>query len=515
MTRDSTPYEGSASPIELADEQRSDEAAATSASKVETPSGSDPSTTRTSKSAEPVLGGFGSPRERRERLKKGVTARRTRRGPLDRWLELLLGVVVVGSVLAVGTVHVPTLLVIGTLSIACGALALHVYQRDAGRWPITLPAAGVLGLTAWTALQALPLPSGFVAAIAPHNADVWAHVLDPLGAPGPSWHPISLDPGATWVEALKGVTYLGVVVASSVIAHRRGAVFGVALVALSGVCAALFTIMHGLAGMTKVFGVYEPIHNFAPWHIGPLLNANHLAGYLNLAAMCGLGLLLVRHTRIPRWATGLGVATIVGVTVASASRGGVVVLPIGVAIVVLLLRTRSGRLPEHAVSNRWLNILTLSAIGGGAVLAWLGLTTKQWDELLSNDLSKLSILEWARPLLADHRLVGIGRGAFETVYPAYRPNVGHVLWTHPENVLAQWAAEWGVPVAVLAAVFFLWLLRPTRMGATRSAVAAGGVAGIAILVLQNWVDFSLELPGVAIAVVTVIGSCWGDTARRG
>ena len=423
--------------------------------------------------------------------------------------------VVLISVLAVGTVHVPTLLVVGTLGIGAGVLAMVVYRKDMGSWPFTLPSAGVLALSGWTAIQAIPLPAGLVAAIAPKNAEVWAHALDALGEPGPTWHPISLDPGATWVEVLKSLTYLGMILASTVIAYRRSATFGVATVFVTALAAGLFTIAHGLAGMTKVFGIYEPIHSFASWHIGPLLNANHLAGYLNLGAMCGLGLLLMRKTRMPRWVSGLGVATLIAVTVSSASRGAVVLLPVGLAVVVILMRSRSARARRESVSNRWLNILTGGAIAGGMALAALGVTTRQWDELLNEDLSKLSILDWAKPLIRDYPWLGIGRGAFETTYPAYRPNAGHVLWTHPENLAMQWAAEWGVPVAIVAGLFLAWLIRPSRMGATRSGVAAGAFGGLFVLVLQNLVDFSLEMPGVAISAIVLIGSCWGDTRRRG
>ncbi len=470
-----------------------------------------PSPKLVSPAAPPDRETFRSPKERRESRKQS----HSRRGPLDRWLEGLLFAVVLGSVLAIGSVHVPTLLVVGSASLATGLLALVVHHRDGHGWPVTLPAVGALLLALYSTLQAIPLPASWVALVAPANADVWSRSLSPLGLPGPSWHPISLDPGATWVEVLKAVTYTALLIASSVVAYRRGATFGVATVFVSALTLGCLTLAHGLAGMTKVFGVYEPIHNFASWAIGPLLNVNHLAGYLNLGALCGLGILLMRKTRIPRWVAGLGVATIMGVGISTVSRGGVVLLPLGFAILLVLLRSRPESLREQSVSNRWLHVLTLLTAAGGVTLAALAFTTRHWNALMDKDLSKLRILDWAKPMVADHAWFGVGRGAFETVYPTYRPNPGHELWTHPENLFVQWAAEWGLPVAIAAVLFFAWLIRPSRMGATRSAVAAGAVAGILILVLQNWVDFSLEMPGVAVAAVVLIGSCWGDTRRRG
>jgi hypothetical protein len=58
-----------------------------------------------------------------------------------------------------------------------------------------LAAAAVLlctgiGLTASTALQCVPMPIGWLAVIAPYNADVWSRALSPLHEAGPAWAPI-------------------------------------------------------------------------------------------------------------------------------------------------------------------------------------------------------------------------------------------------------------------------------------------------------------------------------------
>jgi len=463
--------------------------------------------------------GFRSPRERRRSRREEI---KPKRGAADPWLESLLVVLVVGSVLAIGTAHVRTLLVVATVSVGAAVLALLAHRRTTGTWPVTLPVAGVFVLTLWTAAQAIPLPAGWVELVAPNGADVWKHALDPLGEPGPAWHPISLDPGATWVEVLKGMTYTGVLLLSTVVAFRRGATFGVGTVFVSGLAVGTLTISHGVAGLTKVFGVYEPLYFSSPWQMGPLLNPNHLAGYLNLAVMCGFGILLARRAPVPRWLTGVGVATLLALAVLAASRGAAALLPVGVAFVFLLIWYGDHRERVHGhssghgstVPRRWLGLATVATLAGGAVFAALGFSSTHWRSLFDDDMMKLSILSWARPLVEEHAWVGIGRGAFETVYPAYRPIQGHLLWTHPENIVVQWASEWGVPAALLAFLFFGYLLRPTALGATRSAVIAGAVGGIGVVALQNWVDFSLEMPGITIAVAVVLGSCWGDTRRR-
>src|SRR5580704_11328504 len=93
-----------------------------------------------------------------------------------------------------------------------------------------------VGLTAYTALQCVPMPIGWLAAIAPHNADVWSRALSPLHEPGPRWAPLTLDPNATRVEVLKGVSYLLAFVTALRIARRRdGIAFLSATVIVTGV----------------------------------------------------------------------------------------------------------------------------------------------------------------------------------------------------------------------------------------------------------------------------------------
>src|SRR5580704_1957626 len=81
-----------------------------------------------------------------------------------------------------------------------------------------------VGLTGYTALQCVPMPIGWLAAIAPHNADVWSRALAPLHEAGPRWAPISLDPIATRVEVLKGVAYLLAFVTALRVARRKDGV---------------------------------------------------------------------------------------------------------------------------------------------------------------------------------------------------------------------------------------------------------------------------------------------------
>src|SRR5882724_4401501 len=106
------------------------------------------------------------------------------------------------------------------------------------------------------------------------------------------------------------------------------------------------------------------------------------------------------------------------------------------------------------------------------------------------------MLAWTRGLIRDHFLFGVGRGSFESVFPAYRSVPGNVVFTHAENFPAQWLAEWGFPVALLAMVGFAWCMRPRATGIHRNTPAASVAVGIAIVLLQNLFDLGMEIPSV-------------------
>ena len=460
----------------------------------------------------PGLEGAVASRRRRRAKRASSLAAQTAR--YEKVALSLLALTVVGSVLAVGSVHVPALLAVSAVAAGGAAVAVRLDIATSGRVPLSAPVALVLGLAGYTLLQAAPLPLGLLEKVAPANADVWARALLPFGERGPRWASISLNPGATLVEALKWFVYACVFATAAVISSRRGAAWGTGIVFLSGLAAGLTTIAHGLLGATKVFGLYEPHFVVAPWHVGPLLNPNNLAGYLNLSAMCGLGLLLMRKPIVRPWAIGLGVATIVGVAVTAASRAGVLVLPVGILLFALTLGMRRAQSRDAVPANavRW---LVGAAVGGGATFAVLGGTRETWAELLDKNIEKISMLVWAKPMIGHYPWWGIGRGAFESVFPMYRPGPGHVVFTHAENFPAQWMAEWGLPAALVAMAAFAWSFRPRNLGVTRSAVAAGAWAGAVILMLQNLFDLALEVPSVCIAMAAALGSVWGDARRRG
>jgi tetratricopeptide (TPR) repeat protein len=180
-----------------------------------------------------------------------------------------------------------------------------------------------------------------------------------------------------------------------------------------------------------------------------------------------------------------------------------------VALLGVLARQRGDERADNAASN----LMLLGALACGVAFAILGGTRKIWEELYDKDLSKLGMFLWGKPMVRDNPVFGVGRGAFESVFPMYRGLAGAGVYSHAENFVVQWIVEWGLPVGLAAMGLFAWTFAPKRLGALRSKTIAGAWCAAFALSAQNLLDLAFEVPAVMIALAALLGSIWGDRAR--
>jgi O-Antigen ligase len=425
---------------------------------------------------------------------------------VGRWL---LAVAVLVSALGLGALHTSVLAVVAVLA----ALGTGLVWFDAE--PLEpRPAATVLviagaALVVWTGLQIIPLPHGLLSAIAGENADVWSRSLSPLREAGPSFASISLEPVASRVQILRGVTYLVVFIGALRIARRQGGVvFLERTLLVSTVAIAGAALVHPVLGARKVFGLYEPAEPIAyeVQHIAPLLNTNHLAAYVNIGVILAFASVIERREALPRPPALVIVLLLGATTVWSLSRGGTASMIVGVLLVAMVAfgARRARRLRSTAQLA-----LACVGIGGGAILLLSAFDATR-SKFAHNNLSKLDLVTDALALVRGFPLFGVGRGAFEAAFPKVRQGTGYWVFTHPENVVAQWITEWGLPVAVAAMLAIAWALRP-RTALARSRPPVGPWAALVAVALHNLVDFSSEVPGVVIALAVCAAMVAGGT----
>ena len=425
----------------------------------------------------------------------------------------LLAAAIAGSALAVGTVHTVTLCIVTALLAAAAALVWWDAEPIRVRPAATVLLVTGIGLTAYTALQCVPLPMRWLSILAPYNGAVWSRALSPLREPGPGWTTLTLDPGATRVEVLKGVAYLLAFVTALRLARRRGGIrFLASAIMMTGVMLAVAALLHPAFGAHKLFGLYEPTAEISARHLAPLMNPNNLAGYLNLALCLALAATFAPEPDLPRPITGAAALLLGATQIWVASRAGVITMVLGALLA--LATVHVGRSRRQAVSVLTLSTGAVAALG--AALIVFGGSDDASSELLQADISKLTSITHMLRMLPQVVIFGCGRGAFESAYQAFRVDPGNVTYAYPENIVAQWVSEWGLPVGLAGLAALAYALRPSAVLA-RSATAAGAWAGIVAVTVQNLADLGSEIPGLVLAGVVcaaiVVAGTRGDHER--
>ncbi len=403
---------------------------------------------------------------------------------------------VAASVLALGSLE-PYVLCAVALALgaaSAGLLLSAPRERALPRQSAVLLICTGAALTLFTALQAVPLPLAVVAWLSPHAADVWRRALSPLSEGPPGWVTLSLDPVATRIEVLRGVAYCATLIGALAIARRRdGAVVLQRAIVSTGAVVALVTLVHYALGVELVYGFVAPKTGVSI--IAPLLNQNHLGAYLDVSLIVALGSILSPRPIAPRAILISVVVVLAAVEVWLASRGATAAMVLGCALCV------SAAVFAKRDRERLRVVLPVALVTGGVVMGVLAMSAASVQGLADSDVSKHSIArDVFRRMVASYPFFGAGRGAFESTFPEFRDRAAFDVFTHPENIAAQWCAEWGVPVAVVAFCAIAFALRP-RTVIARDASAVGPWAALIAVGLQNLVDFSLEVPAVVVSLV--------------
>jgi len=388
--------------------------------------------------------------------------------------------------------------------LAAGAFALAPRLRHGEMAFIPALVPGISLAVAVVGLQLVPLPPSLLRALSPAADAILYDTLAPVGL-YPAWRPLTLDPGATALELAKAAVFTAVCATAAVLgaSERRRDQLLRGLV-LSGV--AVVAVCYG-ATLLGLSPLVAPTVTF--------VNPNHLAGFLQLAAWPALGFALrARGPARAGWLLAFAF-TISGVFL-SLSRAGIAAFFVAAGIfVVLRLRARS-LFNSAAVSlpirpgRTGGRVVAAGGIAAAlAIASWLALDPILAELRTVGDESstsvKLGLWAAAARLIREFPLVGIGRGAFETVFPAYKSEPLQRTFTHVENEWLQLPAELGLVVGLAVIALFAWAFLAAARSRDLSRPMAGALAGAGALALHNLFDFSLELPGVAIPFALVLG----------
>ena len=386
----------------------------------------------------------------------------------------------------------------GWTTVAIAALAvvtLVVVLRTRRDGPA--PARRVVGVVmvaawVWTCLQAVPVPRSIARALSLHSAEIADRLSAVFDLPVTT--AISADPGATQTQILIGASVVCAFLSANILGATHARMV-TAMGAISAATVGLVTLAHSLLGATAVYGVYTP-RFVLPTLLSPLMNNNHLGGLLVVGAILGVGLATDGRER-PRRLWWLAVVVVcAGLVPVTLSRGAIAALLFGV---VCWMGVAWSKRKSDALSVS--SAIAIACVFGALVFAGLGPLLRRFE---TTGIDKLQVaLDGLSLLDGPAWIVGVGRGAFSATFAEHYGTIARV--SHPENLVVQWTTEWGLPVA-FALIATLSFAMFNCMRGLKSSTRVAMTIAICALVLQNMVDFSLEMPGVVVVAAALLGS---------
>ncbi|MCB9638992.1 MAG: tetratricopeptide repeat protein [Myxococcales bacterium] len=399
----------------------------------------------------------------------------------------------------------------------------------------------LLATCVFTAIQLIPLPLGMLRMLSPQTAEIFTQVFGGFAqSQQPTLQTLSLSPPETKAKLIRDLAVFLVFAGALVWGHRR---WHLRMLLRTTVGAAmLFSALVSIQSILRIskplLGLYSPALEHTGLLVGsPLVNLNHLGGYLLFHSLLALLLSLDAEDKRQRWFWTFGGVWMGGLVFLTLSRGAILAYSLGVVAFFFLVgyyASRRGgfslqeeRDEESSSMSRdsllvkmWgrpsIRIALLGTLLFAVVLTELAFDTL-YGEFKTTSISlqkdKLSaIYEFSAPLVKDFPSFGVGRGAMGMAWPrvssAEMLTKGQLTVTHVESFLIQPLVDWGIWLGLLWLLCWGWLLWRTWRDC-RGFVEHGVFLAISMLFLQNFADFNLEFLATSFPMFLV----WGVIRR--
>ena len=418
-------------------------------------------------------------------------------------------------------------LAVGVLLVLWAWAAIGDARQVRIPWRLHGPATALFGaVAAWLLLQSLPwAPSGLDH---PLWADAAAALDRPLAAaPG-------LDPAAARDGLMRLVCYAGVFWLAMQFGrdprHARRTLWAVTVAGFA----------YAVYGLAIDLGGYGTILGYDKWTYrdsltSTFVNRNNYATYAGLCLLAALGLLVVRvresiaHVAPSARAMlrsvdqlGLDVFFLILACFVMAtalalthSRGGLFATGFGVVVLLAVLTARGG-------SRRWLTLAVAATMAVAAVAVLeisAGGTIERMAHLAEDQLGRSQVYGVTIRAIAERPAIGTGLGGFQGTFHMFRDAT--IPWTSPvydkaHNTYLEMALEAGLVAAAVLAVLLAGIAVALLGGALRrrreAIYPAVGAAAIGLVGIHSAMDFSIQIPAVAVTLAALAGvafaQCW-------
>lgn len=374
----------------------------------------------------------------------------------------------------------------------------------------------------WAIIQITPsVPSGWV-------HPIWNMTSDALGRPVDGV--ISLNPWRTQAEILKLASYAMAGWLAFQMARRiETARLLLNAIITIGAAYALYAFILEFGG-TRQTALFYAVPWRNPLMSGPFMLHNSFATYVGLVAVAAIATLFAKGSEAVDVGRGwrrlvdsavsycfgrgapllvAAVLTFAGV-VASASRAGFVGTMCGFAVIALvsltIVRSRTSRILAAAGALAAAAPLLILITFNGDTLG-----SRVSELMASNTGDQIRFSLWAatRRMIVDAPWLGLGLGSFEDAYPLYASQVYPLVMDKAHCDYLEFAAGLGLPAAVAWWIALAWItvicLRGVRERRRNRHFAVAAIGASILVAVHSSVDFSLQIPSVALLYATLMG----------
>lgn len=381
--------------------------------------------------------------------------------------------------------------------------------------PLAVPLALFGSALAWALIQTIPgLPADW-------HHPLWREVATALAPDREIAGRIGLSPSAAITGILRLLCYAGVLWLAFLHAgSRRRAWRLVDLLAMAGAAYALYGLGIQITGARSILWMekwaYQDVLT------STFVNRNSYATFAGLGILCAVTVVLRRLSdeegvirplrRFDRTAGlyALGGLIMVLALAATESRGGMLATAAGLAAYPVLL----GLARLRPRSRLMLGL----ALGMGAVGLMMVLTGIVPATPAGDIADRQRLYHFVAGLIAERPWLGHGLGSFPAIMAMARtPDIPQV-WTEAHQTYLELALELGIPAACLLLLAVLFLVAHCLRGDDRRPsdrlLRALALSATLLVAIHATVDFSMQIPAVAVTWAAIIGTVAGRYGNR-
>ncbi|MEP3585565.1 O-antigen ligase family protein [Parvibaculum sp.] len=397
--------------------------------------------------------------------------------------------------------------------------------------PLIAPTLLYALVLAWIFLQWIPLSSASPEINPSWRNPLWVEASQALAMPLPAH--ISIDLAASFEGGLRFLAYSGIfwLALSLTCDPARAAQARLAIIAAGAT--------YSLYGLFAFFGGGD-------WLLGNIgarpdasltssfINRNSFATFAGLTLLAAVSLFLERIRHLlglerplrrkaalviehmifqSGWLTGVLLVIMLALLLTT-SRGGILASFFALGALILLQLGRRSRAPGQPIGFAILIIVGIAVIAGGGNFI---------DRLERQGLSleadlRTTLFATTTSAIQTAPLTGTGLGTYELAIEPYRANDPNIfaLWEKAHNTYLENAMELGLVAALALNLSILLLARIAFRGIgarkRHKSFPALGVAATLLVGLHALVDFSLQIPAVAVLYAFMMGLAVAQSA---